>query len=216
MNRLLCFATLFALLLALPAHTQTVLPPEPLMLHDNSGKTYTVKTRDMAYYDLLRAADEMVRVAVPEWYVEGTPEMPIIMQASPNLLQRRYGEAWRDDAGVYHVRLGRLGLMLAVVEDVASIVLHEFVHVHAWAEIEAQDWSENCMSARQELMANKVVIEHYHKLGYTPYMLQNSHRLYEQAKFKAAVNQCPIGVMDGMPAIPVPIIPTEDSSLEPN
>lgn len=223
MNRLLCFTLLFALF-ALPAHTQTVqtIPPiAPLIVHDDSGKKYTIKTPDMDYYDFMRAADAMVLERVPEWYVEGTPEMPIIMQASPNLLRSRYGEAWRDDQGVYHVRIGRLGLMLATVEDLASIVLHEFVHVLAWKDIEYQDWSENCMSARQELMANNIVIENYHNLGYTPYMLRNSHRLYQQARVKSILNGCPIEVMWDLPEVPVPRAPgtitsTEDSSLEPN
>jgi hypothetical protein len=157
----------------------------------------------MDYYDFLRAADAMVLAAVPDWYVVGTPEMPIIMQASPNLL-RRYGEAWVDDQGVYHVVLGRLGLMLATVEDLASVVLHEFVHVISWEEIRSQNWSDNCHSARQELMANKVVIEHYHILGYTPYMLENSRKLYAQAQALSLLNQCPPEVMNDMPEVPMP------------
>ncbi len=216
MNRLLCPTLLFSLLLAFSANSQVVLPQEqPLVLHDDSGKTYSIRTPDMDYYDFLRAADAMVLAAAPEWYVEGTPEMPVIMQATPNLLHR-YGEAWVDEQGVYHVVIGRLGLMLATVEDLASVILHEFVHVISWEEIEAQGWSENCEFARQELIANKVVIEHYLKLGYTPYMLSNSRKLFSQARVKAMLNQCPAEVMSGMIEEPMPITPAEDSSFEPN
>jgi hypothetical protein len=205
MNRLLCSTLLLAVFLAFPAAAQDVLPPEPIVCLADM-RTYTIRTPDMDYYDFLRAADAMVRAAAPDWYVEGTTEMPVTMQASPNLL-RRFGEAWRDDQGVYHVVIGRLGLMLATVEDLASVVLHEFVHVITWEEIEAQDWSDNCKSARQELIANKVVIEHYLKLKYTSYMLNNSRRLYSQAKAKALLNFCPAEIMNGMPEVPMPIFP---------
>jgi hypothetical protein len=216
MKRLL-YPLLLSLFLAIPAHTLEIgdqiitIPPDPpsLVLHDDSGKKYTIRTPDMDYYDFLRAADAMVLAAVPEWYVVGTPELPIIVQASPNLLQSRYGEAWRDDQGVYHVRIGRLGLMLATVEDLASVMLHEYVHVLSWEGIEGQPWSENCMSARQELMANKIVIEHYILLGYTPHMLRNSYTLYSQAQFKALLNQCPAEVTSDLPDVPVPIVSSE-------
>ncbi len=204
MNRFLCFTPLLALLLALPANTQEVLPSKPLVLHDDSGKAYTIRTPNMDYYSFLHAADAMVLAAAPDWYVVGTPEMPVIMQASPNLL-RKFGEMWKDDQGVYHVDIGRLGLMLATVEDLASVVLHEFVHVIAWEEIKAQDWSYNCKSARHELMANKVVTGHYLKLGYTSDMYENSRKLYAEAKAKAVLNQCPAEVMIDMPGVLVPV-----------
>ena len=209
MNRLLCSAVLFTFLLAFPASTQEVLPQEPQVCHD----TYTIRTPDMGYYESMRAGDELVLATAPEWYVEGTREMPVIMQASPNLLGR-FGEAWIDEQGVYHVVIGRLGLMLATIEDLASIVLHEFVHVIMWEEIQAQDWTQECKSARQELLANKVVIEHYLKLGYTPYMYENSRKLYAEAKAKALLNQCPAEVMSGMPKVPIPL--PKDSSFKPN
>jgi hypothetical protein len=158
----------------------------------------------MSYFDAMRAGDELVLAAAPEWYVEGTTELPVIMQASPNLLSR-YGEAWIDEQGVYHVVIGRLGLMLAIIEDLASVILHEFVHVILWDEIEAQDWSDECKYARHELIANKVVIEHYLKLGYTPYMYKNARTLYAKAKAKALLFQCPAEIMSDMPEVPMPL-----------
>ncbi len=207
MNRLLCSTLLFAVFLATPANTQEVLLQEPFICHTDS-RTYSIRTPDMDYYDFLRAADAMVLATVPDWYVVGTPELPVILQASPNLL-RRFGEAWIDDQGVYHVVIGRLGLMLSTVEDLASIVLHEYVHVLEWEKIEAQPWSDNCKSARQELVANKVVIEHYTVLGYTPHMLENSFILYAQAEALAMLNQCPAEVTSDLPDVPVPISVTE-------
>jgi len=162
----------------------------------------------MGYYESMRAGDELVLATAPEWYVEGTREMPVIMQASPNLLGR-FGEAWIDEQGVYHVVIGRLGLMLATIEDLASVILHEFVHVIVWEEVQAQDWTQECKSVRQELLANKVVIEHYLKLGYTPQMLANSRRLYAQAKVKGLFSQCPAEVTNGMPEVPMPLKPTK-------
>ncbi len=195
MNRLLCSILLFALFLAYPVSTA-----KPQVCDD----TYTIRTPNMSYYDAMRAGDKLVLAAAPEWYVEGTLEMPVIMQASPNLL-KRYGEAWIDDEGVYHVVIGRLGLMLATIEDLASIILHEFVHVVLWEEIEARDWTDKCKSARQELMANKVVIEHYLKLGYTPYMYAHARSLYARAKAKALLFQCPAEVMSDLPEVPMPL-----------
>lgn len=197
MNRLLCSTLLFALLLALPASTA-----EPQVCND----TYTIRTPDMSYYDSMRAGDELVLAAAPEWYVEGTPEIPVIVHANPDLLYR-FGEAWVDEQGTYHVVIGRLGLMLATIEDLASVLLHEYVHVIVWEEIEAQGWSEECESVRQELMANKIVIEHFFKLGYTPYMLNNSRTLYAQAKAKGLLNQCPAEVTSDLPEFPMPILP---------
>jgi hypothetical protein len=203
---------LLLLFLATPANTQEVLPQEPIICQADE-RTYTIRTPNMDYYDFLRAADAMVLEAAPDWYVVGTPELPIIVQASPNLL-RRYGEAWVDDQGVYHVVIGRTGLMLSTVEDLASVVLHEYVHVLEWEKIEVQDWSDNCKSARQELMANKVVIEHYILLRYTPYMLENSHILYVQAQALAALNQCPAEVTSDLPSVPVPISSTRELKFQ--
>jgi hypothetical protein len=169
----------------------------------------------MDYYDFLRAADAMVLAAAPDWYVVGTPEMPVIVLASPNLLGR-FGEAWVDEQGVYHVTIGRLGLMLATVEDLASVMLHEYVHVIMWEEVRSQDWSDNCHSARQELLANKVVIEHYLLLGYSSHMLENSRRLYAQAKALSLLNQCPAEVMSGMPEVPMPISSTKELKFQIN
>lgn len=200
MNRLLCSTLLFALFLAYPASTE-----ESQVCNNN----YTIRTADMSYYDSMRAGDELVLAAAPEWYVEGTPELPVIMQANPDLLSS-FGEAWIDDEGIYHVVIGRSGLMLAIIEDLASIILHEFVHIISWEEIEAQDWTDNCKSARHELIANKVVIEHYLKLGYTPYMYRNARTLYAKAKAKALLNQCPAEVLSDMPEVPMPLNPTKD------
>ena len=200
MNRLLCFTVLFTFLFAFLANTQEMLPQEPQVCHD----TFTIRTPDMSYYDSMRAGDELVKSAAPEWYVEGSREIPVIMQASPNLLRSRLGEAWIDEEGVYHVVIGRMGLMLATIEDLASVILHEFVHVIIWEEVEAQDWTPECKKARHELMANKVVIEHYLDLGYTPHMLKNSRKLYVEAKALALLNQCPAEVTSDMPEVPMP------------
>ena len=196
MNRLLCSIIFFALFLAFPANTE-----EPQVCHD----TYTIRTPDMNYYDAMRAGDKLVLAAAPEWYVEGTREMPVIMQASPNLLHSKFGEAWVDDEGVYHVAIGRMGLMLATIEDLAAVILHEFVHIITWEEIGAQDWTDECKEVRQELIANKVVIEHYFKLGYTPFMYENSRRLYARFKTKALLHQCPPEVMSDLPEVPMPL-----------
>ncbi len=207
MNRLLCFTFLFALFLAFPANSE-----EPQACDNNS---YTIRTADMSYYDSMRAGDELVRIAVPEWYVEGTPEVRVIMQASPDLM-KSYGEVWRDDQGIFHVVIGRLGLGLAVIEDLAAVILHEFVHIITWDETNAQDWTDNCKLARQELMANKVVIQHYIRLGYTPYIYENSHILYSEAKAMAVLFECPAEVLSGMPGVPMPITSTKDSSFKPH
>lgn len=212
MNRLLLYPLLLSLFLAAPSNTQEVLPQEPLVCHTDS-RTYTIRTPNMDYYDFLRVADAMVLAVAPDWYVVGTPELPIIVQASPNLL-RRFGEAWVDDQGVYHVVIGRLGLMLSTVEDLASVVLHEYVHVLEWEKIETQPWSDNCKSARQELMANKVVIEHYILLGYTPYMLEKSRILYAEAQALALLNQCPAEVTSDLPAVPIPISSSKELKFQ--
>jgi hypothetical protein len=164
----------------------------------------------MNYYDAMRAGDKLVLAAAPEWYVEGTREMPIIMQASPNLLHGKYGQAWVDEEGVYHVVIGQSGLLLATIEDLASVILHEFVHVLTWEEIRAQDWTDECITVRQELVANKVVLEHYFKLGYTPYMYDNSRGLYAQFRAEALLYNCPPEVMSDMPEIPMPLSPPKD------
>ncbi len=200
MNRLLCFTLLFSLL-AFPASAQEALPQEPQVCHD----TYTIRTPNMTYFESMRAGDKLVKAAAPEWYVEGTREMPVIMQASPNLLRDRYGEAWIDEEGVYHVVIGRKGLMLATIEDLASVILHEYVHVILWEAVKAEDWTEECKTARQELMANRVVIEHYLKLGYSPDIYNNSRKLYAKAKTKALLNQCPTEIMGDMPEVPMPL-----------
>jgi hypothetical protein len=169
----------------------------------------------MSYFDFMRAGDRMVELVAPEWYVSGTNETPIIMHAMPDLLGK-FGEAWKDEVGTFHVGIGRRGLMLATVEDMASVVLHEFVHVKMWEEIAAEDWSWECKSARHELIANKVVIEHFFKIRYTSYMYTNSRILYAEAQAKASINECPAEVTSDMPSIPLAVFPTKDSSFEGN
>jgi len=201
MSRLNCFALLVSLFLTSPSQADQI-PTE--IQSCPTYQTYSVRMPGMSSFDFMKAADLMILETAPEWYVEGTAKIPIVMHSSINILDT-YGRTWKDEQGVFHVSIDRIGLMLSTVEDLASVILHEYVHVIRWDRIEDHDWSDNCKEARQELMANKIVIENYNLLEYTPYMLENSYILYADARALALLNQCPAEVMSDLPEIPIPI-----------
>ena len=165
---------------------------------------YTYRTPQMGFFGFIQASERMVASKIPEWYVPGTDEHPLIVHASPFMLGK-YGQAWKDEEGNFHVSYGQSALFLPTIEDMASIVLHEHVHVKIWEEIASHDeWSLECRISRHELIANKVVIENYYRLGYTPHMYLNARILYGKAKRRAQNNKCPVEVMSNMPRMPLP------------
>ncbi len=208
MNRLLCFSLLLLIVVS-PVSIENPAPDCPL------EPQYTIRMPSMSYLSFVAAADDMIRLIAPEWYIESTTEVPITIHVNINLLKNMFGQAWKDKkTGGYRIVIGRTGLFLSVVEDLASVLLHEYVHIKVWDEIESKDWPYECKMARHELEANKVVIGYYEKIGYTPHLYENSLILYAQAQIKAVLYKCPAEVREDMPFNPEN--PVEDSSLKLN
>ncbi len=179
--------------------------------HEDCGCAYTLRPPLMGFFAFMDAADRMVASKAPEWYVVGSEEQPLIMHAMPNL-KNIFGQAWKDEEGVYNISFGRSALFLATIEDAANVMLHEYVHLKIWDEIASHDeWTTECKEARHELVANKVVIESYHKLGYTPHMYRHAKSLYGEARAEAKIAECPEAITIDMPHIPIQDIPFDNT-----
>jgi len=96
----------------------------------------------------------MVKKKFPEWYVEGTP-----FERNFEQIENRYASAHKLEDGTFLIVLYDKGLDLTTIEDLASVLLHEYVHVTIWNDLEEAIPEEDCNSAVHEMTAYGVEIE---------------------------------------------------------
>ena len=111
--------------------------------------SFTIRHPDMNYLEFLSRAEALVKEKFPEWYVEGVKKELIFVnsnndefatitgQEDGNLVMSIYGLAWD----------------LCAVEDLASVLLHEYVHVKIWDELDEKIPNKWCNIAVHELTA---------------------------------------------------------------
>lgn len=169
-----------------------------------SSNEYTLRPYGMTPRQFANLALEMVEQRVPEWD-PGTIYVKLDLTCEDKL-----GSAWVDEKGVRHLQLCYQALILSTVEDLASVVLHEFVHLSKWDEIEKMNLDpedaevEWCTIAVHELWANRIVIENFPKLRYSPQMMALAQDLYWEYRVMAR-NHCAPELYRSFPYRPQPI-----------
>jgi len=172
------------------------------------SRAYTIRHPDMEPLEFTMLAHEMVKERVPEWLAQG-----VHIKVDPRARGTLYGETWPDEHGQMHIRLFASALHLATVEDLAHVLLHEFVHAIKWDYIEALNLDSNaeegemhwCTMYLHELWANRIVIESFPRLRYSPQMLNRALSLYREHLSRAKASDCPVETYEGFPLLPSPV-----------
>lgn len=113
----------------------------------------------MNYMEFIARADLMVKELFPEWHVEGTP-----IGVNTEEVGVRYATTSRLMDGRLAIEIYPYGYRLAVVEDLATVLLHEYVHVKIWDELEKSiptdtEASSLCKASVHEIMAYGVELD---------------------------------------------------------
>lgn len=167
-------------------------PPRPREMH----APFTLRPIGIESTQFVRAADLLIELRAPE-YRRHSAQVHLGFG-----LLNKYGITDRNAQGDLIIVLGRPALMLATVEDLAMVLLHEYVHVVTWDEIFNGNFggaTEECKKARAEMLANKVTVELYHRIEYRHEMLLHGLRMYRQALTKANVMECPLEITIDLP-----------------
>jgi len=172
------------------------------------SRAYTIRHPDMEPLEFTMLAHEMVKERVPEWLAKG-----VHIKVNPKAQGTMYGQTWPDEHGKMHILLFASALHLATVEDLAHVLLHEFVHAIKWDYIAAlnldsdaeEDEMHWCTMYLHELWANRIVIESFPKLRYSPQMLNRALSLYREHLSRAKASDCPVEAYEGFPLLPSPV-----------
>lgn len=158
---------------------------------------FTIRPIGMDSTTFVRAAADLIDRKAPRWSNHDTQ-----VHLGFGLLNK-YGITNKTADGDLYIILGRPALVMATVEDLAAVLLHEYVHVVYWDYVFAnpsfEDATFECKKTRAEMLANKVVVELYHKIGYRHDMMRHQIALYKSAYVYAQVMECPIGITLDLP-----------------
>ncbi len=150
------------------------------------------KATDMGYREYLRQAQELVKKELPQWYQEDIRvEINIRAKGRYAYVREAFGET------VIYVTIEALNLEL--VEDLALVLLHEYVHTKIWKQLEKEIPNNECNITVQELHANYVVLTDGKVLDYTPFMEGESRFLYQHWYFMGW-GYCGTEIMEKFPA----------------
>jgi len=171
-----------ALLLMLGCASTTVVY-EPL---------YTLRHPDMHYFEFIERADDMVKENFPEWYVEG-----IEWELAFEQVGSWFASVDEQEDGTLLITLYEQSWDLCTVEDLASVLLHEYVHVKIWFRLKEEIEDEFCRAAIHETTAYNVELTQT-KLNVTPAMRFGTEFGYRFAYIKA-MSYCPMEDYDYFP-----------------
>lgn len=161
-----------SLLLLLVMGCSSIAPP---------AYSFTIRHPQMNYMEFIARADLMVENLFPEWYVEGTP-----IGVDTEQIGITFASVQRLPDGRLAIELYPHGYHLATVEDLASVLLHEYVHVRIWDELETTILNPLCNAAVHEIMAYGVELAQT-KLTVTDGMKSATRIGYELAYSRATV-----------------------------
>jgi hypothetical protein len=147
----------------------------------------------MNYLEFIARADLMVKNLYPEWYVEGTPIGVDTEEAGI-----RFATVSELEDGSLAINIYEYGWNLAVVEDLASVLLHEYVHVKIWNDLK-RDFPINiwCRSAVHEMTAYGVELEQT-KINVTSGMRASTRIGYALAYTRGSL-WCPNEILEDFP-----------------
>jgi len=87
----------------------------------------------MNYTEFLARAEKMVAEKYPEWYVEGIQRALVFN--NPDI---RFASVSKQEDGTFVMYIYEQSWDLCTVEDLASVLLHEYVHIKIWNDLEDQ------------------------------------------------------------------------------
>ena len=143
--------------------------------------TFTMRQPDMNYLEFLSRAEALVEENFPEWYVEGIRRELEFDNPSSN-----FAEVYEEDDGTLVMAIYELSWDLCAVEDLASVLLHEYVHVKIWDELKEKIPDEFCQIAIHELTAYSVEMNQ-RKIRTTGAMRRGTRFGYSLAYIQARV-----------------------------
>ncbi len=144
--------------------------------------------------ELIAASKQMVQDKFPEWYQED-------VEVGVDAVEDYLGYTHRNNQGDLAIKLTQRGLDLCSVEDVAAVLLHEYVHAKLWVQLGQDFPNPQCNNVRHELEANWVVIQAYDELKYSGRMLQNTLDLFDHYYLEGLLF-CNAKVRKGLPRPP--------------
>ena len=163
---------------------------------------FTLRPLGIKSTDFVKAADDLINSRAPRYRRHSAK---VLLGFG---LLNKYGITNKNTNGDIYIVLGRPSLMLATVEDLAAVLLHEYVHVVYWDVVfespHLDKATGECKKARAEMIANKVTIELYYTIRYRRAMLIHAIGLYQQARAYAQTMECPLEISIDMPQWVVP------------
>ena len=178
-------------------------PPRAKRLEPHAP--FTLRAIGMSPLEFIAAADQIIQSKAPKWWVGPNN---VTIHVTFGMLDN-YGTAYREANGKTNIIIGRPALVLSTVEDLAMVLLHEYVHIKIWEAVyanpELEHLSLECQFYRDEMWANKIAIELYHNLQYRRDFLVHSILLYTASRTTARSKGCPQDTFLEMPRFVLPL-----------
>jgi hypothetical protein len=138
----------------------------------------------MHYAEFIERADDMVKENFPEWYVEGVEK-----ELASEQIGSLFASVDVQEDRTLMITLYEMSWDLCTVEDLASVLLHEYVHAKIWFDLEEEIEDEWCRAAMHEVEAYTVELTQT-KINVTPAMRFGTEFGYRFAYIKA-MSYCP-------------------------
>ncbi len=168
------------------------LTPSPISTAPNIDPRWPACRSGMNQIEFIVRADMLVEKVFPEWYVRGTP-----YTISDEEIPDRYATAHKFEDGTFLIAFYDDALALCAVEDMASVILHEHVHVKIWNALEEALPEEDCNSAVHEMIAYGVVIEQT-KIQISQHMRESTQYGYNLNYLRGIIS-CPVDIIVDFP-----------------
>jgi hypothetical protein len=146
----------------------------------------------MGPFEFLHLAEERVQRNFPEWYVRG-----VKLEMAFEKRDDGYARTKKKADGTFEISLNEPTWDLCTVEDFALTLLHEFVHVKLWNELERTIPVPLCRSAIHELYAYRMELDQT-KIRPTWATRRNAQFGYLDHYLRALV-YCPERLLDNFP-----------------
>lgn len=160
-----------------------------LMVGCTYVSNYTLRDSSIDDIKFLALADEKVANEFPQWYSEEV-EKKIEIFPSDN----RFAGVVEKKNGDLVIRIFPTMQTLRTVDDVALVLLHEYVHVKLWYKLDALPVDPICLLSIHELFALNVELTQT-KLKATTKMLKSTKSQYA-SNYRIVRIFCPKGLIN--------------------
>jgi len=141
------------------------------------------------YLTQIMTAQLMVKDNFPQWYQKN-----VCIRVEPDNRRSIYGYVMKDpNTKELYMGIVRSGLDLKRTEDLAHVLLHEYVHVALWAKERTP-----CTRAREELLAYNINIEARSQIE-SSILLHAGFTLSYRGIYMDAMEKCPAEIYEDLP-----------------